>query len=72
MALHSSNGLLLTILFLAGCHCARAIRNNPWIFGSIVLLAGLAMVGITMALGDDENQFCQLSLRSLPENLPSR
>jgi hypothetical protein len=30
---------------------ARVTHSNPWIFGSILLLAGLVMVAIAMALG---------------------
>lgn len=50
-ALRVSNLLLLATLFLVGYRCARATHNNPWIFGLILLLVGLAMVGIAMALG---------------------
>lgn len=51
VALRVSNLLLLAALFLVGHRCARATHNNPWIFGLILLLAGLAMVGLAMALG---------------------
>ena len=51
VALRVSNLLLLATLFLVGYRCARATHNNPWIFGSILLLVGVAMVGVAMALG---------------------
>ena len=51
VALRVSNLLLLTTLFLVGYRCARATHNNPWIFGSILLLVGVAMVGVALALG---------------------
>jgi hypothetical protein len=50
-ALRVSNFLLLITLFLIGYRCAGATNNNPWVFGSILLLVGLAMVGVAMALG---------------------
>jgi VIT1/CCC1 family predicted Fe2+/Mn2+ transporter len=51
VALRVSNLLLLATLFLVGYRCARATNNNPWAFGAILLLVGLAMVGVAMALG---------------------
>jgi hypothetical protein len=51
VALRVSNLLLLTMLFLVGYRWARVTQSNPWIVGSILLLAGLVMVAIAMALG---------------------
>jgi VIT1/CCC1 family predicted Fe2+/Mn2+ transporter len=51
VALRVSNLLLLTMLFLVGYRWARVTHSNPWIVGSILLLAGLVMVAIAMALG---------------------
>jgi VIT1/CCC1 family predicted Fe2+/Mn2+ transporter len=51
IALRASNLLLLLTLFLVGFRWARATNTNPWLFGSILLLGGLALVGIAMALG---------------------
>ena len=51
VALRVSNLLLLATLFLVGYRCARATNSNPWIFGLILLLVGLAMVGVAIALG---------------------
>jgi VIT1/CCC1 family predicted Fe2+/Mn2+ transporter len=51
MALRVSNLLLLTMLFLVGYRWARATHSNPWIVGSVLFVAGLAMVAIAMALG---------------------
>jgi VIT1/CCC1 family predicted Fe2+/Mn2+ transporter len=51
LALRVSNLLLLTILFLIGYRWARTTHMNPWVVGSVLLLAGLAMVSISMALG---------------------
>lgn len=51
VALRVSNGLLLATLFLRGYRCSRATYNNPWIFGLVLLLVGLAMVGVAMVLG---------------------
>jgi hypothetical protein len=51
VALRASNLLLLAMLSLVGYRWARATNSNPWIFASILLLVGLAMVSIAMALG---------------------
>lgn len=51
IALRVSNLLLLATLFLVGFRWARATNTNPWLFGSILLLGGLALVGIAMVLG---------------------
>jgi len=51
VALRVSNALQLALLFAVGWRCARATRRNPWLFGSALLLFGLAMVGIALALG---------------------
>ena len=44
VALRASNLLLLTMLFPVGHRRARATRINPWISGTSLVLAGLAMV----------------------------
>ncbi len=51
VALRVSNGLLLVMLFATGYLWARGTHSNPWVFGMILLLAGLLMVAIAMALG---------------------
>jgi hypothetical protein len=51
VALRASNLLLLTTLFVLGFRWARATHINPWLFGSVLLLGGLLLVGIAVALG---------------------
>lgn len=51
VALRVSNALQLALLFVVGWRCARATHRNPWLFGSALLLFGLAMVAIALALG---------------------
>jgi hypothetical protein len=51
VALRASNLLLLMTLFVLGFRWARATHINPWLFGSVLLLGGLMLVGIAVALG---------------------
>jgi hypothetical protein len=51
VALPVSNGLLLTMLFFVGYCWARHAKTNPWLTGLIVLMIGMAMVGIAKLFG---------------------
>lgn len=51
VALRASNALLLIMLFAAGYGWARKMHANPWRFGLVALLIGVAMVAVVIALG---------------------
>ena len=51
VALRGSNLLLLTMLFPVGHRRARAARITLWIFGPILVSAGLAMVVVAISPG---------------------
>ena len=50
-ALRVSNGLLLTMLFYVGVRWGRETNSRPWLIGTSLLLAGMAMVGAAILLG---------------------
>jgi VIT1/CCC1 family predicted Fe2+/Mn2+ transporter len=51
MALHVANGLQIALLFAVGFRSAHATHRNPWLFGSVLALFGLAMVAVAIPLG---------------------
>ncbi len=51
LALRVSNLILVTLLFVVGFYWARYIGANPWRTGLVMLLSGLALVGVALALG---------------------
>ena len=50
-ALRVSNLIAIVMLFLLGCAYARTIGRRPWLIGISMVAVGLALVGMTMALG---------------------
>jgi len=50
-ALRVSNAIAIVLLFVAGYGLARAAGERPWRTGFAMILVGLALVGITIALG---------------------
>ena len=51
LALRISNGIAVTMLFLAGYGYGRYSGNRPWWTGLAMVAIGAACVGITIALG---------------------
>ncbi|MGB7157509.1 MAG: VIT1/CCC1 transporter family protein [Tepidisphaeraceae bacterium] len=51
LALRVSNGLLVAMLFVLGVRWARYTNANPLIAGLIIMLIGLALVGVAIVLG---------------------
>ena len=51
VAMRVSNGLLLAMLFLVGYQWGKHANGNRWGTGLVFLVAGLALVGIAVALG---------------------
>ncbi|MFI5316321.1 MAG: VIT family protein [Myxococcota bacterium] len=50
-ALRVSNALLLALLFLVGYRWARHTPANPWLVGTGLLVAGVALVALAIQLG---------------------
>lgn len=50
-ALRISNGIAIVMLFLAGYAFGRYAGHRPWRMAVIMVILGVAMVGITMTLG---------------------
>lgn len=50
-ALRVSNAILLAILFVTGYWWARHTVSKPWLVGFVLLLGGVALVGIAILLG---------------------
>jgi VIT1/CCC1 family predicted Fe2+/Mn2+ transporter len=50
-ALRISNGIAIVMLFLTGYAFARLTGRQPWLVGALMVVLGVALVGITMALG---------------------
>jgi VIT1/CCC1 family predicted Fe2+/Mn2+ transporter len=46
-----SNGIAIALFFLAGFCLGRAVGLGPWRMGVSMVAVGLALVGITIALG---------------------
>lgn len=51
LALRVSNFAAIVMLFLTGCTYGKYAGYRPWRVGSLMVVAGLAMVGLTIALG---------------------
>ncbi|HVQ41002.1 MAG TPA: VIT1/CCC1 transporter family protein [Vicinamibacterales bacterium] len=51
LALRLSNGIAIAMLFLTGYAFARLTGRQPWLVGVLMVVLGVALVGITMALG---------------------
>jgi len=51
LALRLSNGVAIVMLFLIGWEVGRYSGGRPWRVGLAMVLAGLALVGVTIALG---------------------
>ena len=50
-ALRVSNAIAVLMLFLTGCAYGRCTGRRPWVVGIVMVIVGLALVGLTMALG---------------------
>lgn len=50
-ALRVSNAVAVAMLFVAGYAYGRCVRRRPWLTGIAMILLGIALVGLTMALG---------------------
>ncbi len=51
LALRLSNAVAVVMLFLCGYAYGRNTGRRPWVSGVIMVVIGLALVGLTMALG---------------------
>lgn len=51
LALRTSNGILIGLLFIVGFRWARHTALSPWLTGLALMFGGLAMVAIAIALG---------------------
>jgi hypothetical protein len=51
LALRVSNGIAVVMLFLCGVTFGRAASFHPWASGIAMVIIGVALVGLTMALG---------------------
>jgi hypothetical protein len=51
IALRTSNAVAILLLYLAGHSLGRFSGNRPWIVGVSMVALGLALVGLTIALG---------------------
>ena len=51
VALRISNAVLILLLFLTGYRWARFTTLSPWLSGLALMVVGVALVGITIALG---------------------
>jgi hypothetical protein len=51
LALRVSNGVAIVLLFLSGYELAKYSGFRPWLTGLVMVGIGVALVGITMALG---------------------
>jgi VIT1/CCC1 family predicted Fe2+/Mn2+ transporter len=50
-ALRVSNGIAVTMLFVCGFAFGRITGGSAWVTGLLMVLLGIALVGMTMALG---------------------
>jgi VIT1/CCC1 family predicted Fe2+/Mn2+ transporter len=50
-ALRVSNLVAVVMMFFSGYSLARASGIRPWLLGGLMVLIGVALVGMTMALG---------------------
>jgi VIT1/CCC1 family predicted Fe2+/Mn2+ transporter len=51
LAMRVSNGIAVTMLFIAGIAYGRSVGRSPWGFGVTMVVLGCALVALTMALG---------------------
>jgi len=51
LALRLSNGIATLMLFLTGYAFGRCVGYRPWLMGLAMVVAGGALVGMTIALG---------------------
>lgn len=51
VAMRTSNGIALLLLFLTGFQLGRRTGYSPWLLGLLVAVVGAALVLLTMALG---------------------
>jgi hypothetical protein len=51
LALRTSNGIALVLLFVAGYSFGRFIHGNPWRAGLVMVIFGVAVVGVAIFLG---------------------
>jgi hypothetical protein len=51
LALRVSNGIAVTMLFIAGYGYGRCVGRSPWAIAAAMVLLGMALVGLTIALG---------------------
>jgi len=50
-ALRVSNGVAITLLFVAGWVFGRITSRNPWLMGLAMVTVGVVLTGLTIALG---------------------
>jgi len=50
-ALRISNAIAIVMLFITGFAYGRMTGRHPWLIGFSVVILGVALVGLTMALG---------------------
>ena len=50
-ALRASNGVAIVMLFLCGYSLGRYAGQQPWLIGLIMVIMGVALVGMALALG---------------------
>ena len=50
-ALRLSNAIAIAMLFILGYAFGRGAAQNPWVTGTLMVLLGASLVGMTMALG---------------------
>ena len=51
LALRTSNAIAVVMLFTAGWAFGRHVGDHPWRAGLLMVVLGVAMVGVTIALG---------------------
>jgi VIT1/CCC1 family predicted Fe2+/Mn2+ transporter len=51
LALRISNGIAIVLLFVAGYSLAKSSGHRPWLTGLVMVGIGVALVGLTIALG---------------------
>lgn len=50
-AMRVSNAIAIVLLFLAGYAFGRITEHRPWLTGLVMVVLGIALVGMTIALG---------------------
>jgi VIT1/CCC1 family predicted Fe2+/Mn2+ transporter len=51
LALRASNGIALVLLFVAGYSFGRCTNAHPWRAGLVMVILGVAVVGVAVLLG---------------------